>query len=87
MSYIKREPLLQIAKGLQRSAFGGPLIVRAIEEAPAEDVVEAIKCRDCKYALVGKDSKLRCDILYPSLSWVESDDFCSYAERKEENDG
>jgi hypothetical protein len=86
MSYIKREPLLQIAKELQGSAFGGPLIVRAIEEAPAEDVVAVIKCQDCKYALVGKDGKLRCDILYPSLFWVESDDFCSCAERKEDND-
>lgn len=87
MSYIKKEPLLQIAKELQKNnAFGAPLIVRAIEEAPVEDVAEVIKCRDCKYALVGKDGKLRCDILYPSLYWVESDDFCSCAERKEENE-
>ena len=33
MSYIKKEPLLQIAKELQgNDAFGAPLIVRAIEE-------------------------------------------------------
>ena len=87
MSYIKREPLLQKAKELQGDdAFGTPRIVREIENAPAEDVIEVIKCRDCKYALVGKDGKLRCDVLYPSLSWVGSDDFCSCAERKEENE-
>lgn len=40
MSYIKKEPLLQIAKELQGKVFGAPLIVRAIEEAPEEDVVE-----------------------------------------------
>ena len=40
MSYIKREPLLQIAKELQGGTFGSPLLVRAIEDAPAEDVVE-----------------------------------------------
>lgn len=40
MSYIKREPLLRIAKELQGKVFGSPLIVREIENAPAEDVVE-----------------------------------------------
>ena len=40
MSYIKREPLLQIAKELQGNVFGTPLIVRAIENAPEEDVTE-----------------------------------------------
>jgi hypothetical protein len=41
MSYIKKEPLLQRAKELQKDdAFGSPLIVRAIEEAPEEDVAE-----------------------------------------------
>ena len=41
MSYIKREPLLQMAKELQcNAAFGAPLIARAIEEAPEADVVE-----------------------------------------------
>lgn len=41
MSYIKKEPLLQLAKELQGdSAFGSPRIVMAIEDAPAEDVVE-----------------------------------------------
>lgn len=39
--YIKREPLLQIARQLQSDdAFGTPRIIREIENAPAEDVVE-----------------------------------------------
>lgn len=36
--YIKREPLLKIAKELQGNVFCGPLIVDAIEKAPAVDV-------------------------------------------------
>lgn len=41
MSYIKRETLLQKAKELLRDdAFGAARIVREIERAPAEDVVE-----------------------------------------------
>lgn len=63
MSYIKREPLLRIAKELQGGTFGSPLIVRAIEEAPTEDVAEVkhgewieqykgsrlVKCSVCGY--------------------------------------
>ena len=44
MSYIKKEPLLQIAKELQGKVFGSPLIIKAIEEAPEEDVVEVASC-------------------------------------------
>lgn len=41
MSYIKKEPLLRIAKELlSDDAFGSVRIVREIENAPAEDVVE-----------------------------------------------
>ena len=46
MSYIKKEPLLQIAKELQGKVFGSPLIVRAIENAPEEDVVEVMHGRN-----------------------------------------
>lgn len=47
---------------------------------------ELVRCKDCKYSYICRDGKLRCEILYPALSWVESNDFCSYAERKENND-
>ena len=40
MGYINKEPLLKIVKGIQGEVFGTPLIIRAIEEAPEEDVVE-----------------------------------------------
>lgn len=33
--YIEREPLLKLAKELQGNVFAGPLIVAAIENAPA----------------------------------------------------
>ena len=49
MSYIKREPLLATAKELQGKPFGAPLIVRAIESAPNEDVVKVVRCEDCIY--------------------------------------
>lgn len=45
--YIKREPILQIAKKLQGETFGSPIIVAAIENAPAENVVELNKIEPC----------------------------------------
>ena len=50
MSYIKREPLLATAREIQGKPFGAPLIVRAIENAPTEDVVEHGNCENKKKA-------------------------------------
>lgn len=50
MSYIEREPLLKKAKEVLGDAFGTPLIARMIEEAPAVDVVEVVRCKDCQCA-------------------------------------
>ncbi len=49
MSYIEREPLLEIAKRLQGGMFGAPLIVREIKNAPTSDVVKVVRCKDCKH--------------------------------------
>lgn len=88
MSYIKREPLLQIAKKLQGSAFGGPLIVRAIEEAPAEDVVEVVRCKDCKHYKEWEDGDITCS--FWTVDWdvtTKPNAFCSCGERRTSNDG
>lgn len=71
MSYIKKEPLLQNAKELQGKLFGAPLIVRAIENAPKEDVVEVVH---------GYNK----DFDYPSLfecsvcGWFDGDTYTGY---------
>ena len=87
MSYIKREPLLQIAKELQGGTFGSPLIVRAIEEAPTEDVVEVVRCKDCKRRNT-PDCKMwyQCVICGDYHHWERDEDFCSCGERRTENE-
>jgi hypothetical protein len=82
MSYIKREPLLQIAKELQGKVFGSPLIVKAIEEAPAEDVVRVVKCKDCKYH-EDLDGGVKCKRI-DGLLMIFPDDYCSYGRRTKE---
>jgi hypothetical protein len=91
MSYIKREPLLQIAKELQGQVFGAPLIVRAIEEAPEENVVEVCHCKDCVYCeqsylckKKGEESRLvyDCHVLYVR---VMPDFYCGFGQKEKEN--
>ena len=85
MSYIKKEPLLQNAKELQGKVFGAPLIVRTIENAPEEDVVEVrhgewipqwegarlVKCSVCGYEY--------CDL-------IECTDYCGNCGAKMDGD-
>ena len=35
---------------IDKYSFLPAFVVRAIEEAPAADVVEVVRCKDCKYA-------------------------------------
>lgn len=79
MSYIKREPLLQIAKELQGSAFSSPLIVKAIEDAPVEDVVEVVRCKDCVWYNIVNE----CCTNTRGLFLTTPDRYCSYGERRE----
>lgn len=45
---------------------------------PTADVVEVVRCKDCKYFLL---HKLAC--VYPNHNgWCTVDDYCSYGERK-----
>lgn len=83
MSYIKKEPLLQIAKEIQGKLFGAPLIVGAIENAPEEDVVEVIKCTHCKYCKMDKYwHELYCTKMSDDehTHWVPVGFYCGYGE-------
>ena len=54
---------------------------------PSADVVEVVRCRDCKYAkhpynLRGMESLCECEY---NNQTNKSDDFCSWGERKDKN--
>ena len=65
-----------------------------INEVPTADVVEVVRCKDCKYWDT-RDSKgiqgtCLCgekDFCYGSEFYPFADDYCSYGERREENEG
>lgn len=54
----------------------------AVNDAPAADVVEVVRCKDCKRSNFEKScSKYRCGYWLGMLRF--SNDFCSYGIRKE----
>ena len=83
--YIERRELIRYAEVELR--MQGDLFRRAVESCPTADVVEVVRCRDCKYYSV-----THCPITGHELSvclqgvsqqWVGENHFCSYGERKE----
>ena len=78
---------------LKEKAFSDPdttmsgealVYVQDIDEAPTVDAVPVVRCRDCKHwdKFVGEEHRGFC------FAWkVDSydEDFCSYGERKENN--
>lgn len=54
-----------------------------INSAPAADVVDVVRCKNCKH-LMFSDMYGECSQAHMGI--VRPDDFCSYGERKENND-
>ena len=63
-------------------------VIKAIAEMPAADVVEVVRCKDCKYYTDYMAYTKSFKSHYCSGGFVDSnmalhpDDFCSYGERK-----
>ena len=51
-----------------------------IDSAPAADVVEVVRCKDCRH-LMFSDMYGECSQAHMGI--VRPDDFCSYGERKD----
>ena len=54
-------------------------VIKRIEEFPTEDVVEVVRCKDCKFYGNGDCSVQSVRSMYPN-------DYCSYGIRKENTD-
>ena len=54
-----------------------------IKSSPAADVVEVVRCKDCKYAMPeGRENVYICKAMTnPNYCWA--DDYCSCGERRE----
>ena len=67
-------------------------VKRIVQELPAADVVEVVRCKDCKNAYMNSFSAQSCVAMCRflanrsngELAIVQQDDFCSRGERKED---
>jgi hypothetical protein len=59
----------------------GYFVLRMPEVAPAADVVEVVRCKDCKH-LMFSDCYGECSAGHYGI--VRPDHFCNYGERKED---
>ena len=56
------------------------MCIRRINRAQVADVVQIVRCKDCKYFISGV---CRHDL---AMNLSRDDDFCSYGERRKEDD-
>ena len=92
--YIERKPILKfIEDGLNNpdkaKSFGHDAIeiMAEVQYAPAADVVEVVRCKECKYRGIGwSNGKPCCGNLHAGMTAsveLKDDDFCSYGERRD----
>ena len=92
---FKKAEMLFRKSGYHRTAYVFLALKREIERMPAADVVPVVRCKDCKYAYINSFSRLSgsavCTLLAKisdgAAYQVQQDDFCSYGERKENENG
>lgn len=88
--YIKRkDAIVRLWKQLRRLSDIIPMgkdaagvAVRIIEDLPAADVAEVVRCKDC----IHNDQCKHRVVMWvedPINTWHKDIDFCSYGERKE----
>lgn len=86
--YISRKAAEERLDRLEREAYHNSVLWpdhveecrEAIREIPAADVVEVVRCKDCKH-YNPEATEWRCDIV-AGLVEPYDDDFCSYGERR-----
>lgn len=84
--YIRTDELLATARDGYHSDFGRSMadltsLREVIEDTPTADVVEVVRCKDCKH--FGKDMGYgKHDCKKYEMPYCLENDFCSYGERK-----
>ena len=65
--------------------YGLKIAIKDVKYQPTTDVVEVVRCKNCKY--FGKDMGYgKHDCKKYEMPYCLEDDFCSYGERKEQED-
>ena len=87
--YIEREALLEdLQAAVENGGMGGMVasaLKRYVKRAPAADVVQVVRCEDCKHAWIHPCGYVYChrDGRNAYEMTFNLDSFCSYGERKD----
>ena len=91
MRLIDAEPVIRNLTAMKSmyDAIALDGMIKGLEDAPTVDAVEVVRCKDCKYsyAFPPKYLHLYCERL-SSIGFapeVNTEDFCSYGERRNDN--
>ena len=95
--YIDREEMLSaVCRGCNEEFSDAPCepsacaMLRELKKIPTADVVEVVRCRDCKHATFyscKNDACYRGIICEYRIGTDDENFFCGYGERKEQKDG
>lgn len=86
--YIERKAVINKVNEIQAHfdngdiRYGIELAIQTIKDTPTADVVEVVRCKDCRHYVAEyctRDIKSRTNMFY-----MRADDFCSYGGRKDE---
>ena len=95
--YIEREALIEEIKERNRNTCNGSMsclqMKRMVEKVPAADVAPVVRCRECKHYMEHR-TRRHGQLIYTCLRMAKyelayhvcPDDFCSYGERKDDDE-
>ena len=81
--YIEREAIRNELYEADAITMKG---IEILNNFPAADVVEVVRCKGCKHWENGKDYEPYCNHFGNMMSDTKADDYCSYGERKTQED-
>ena len=76
LEHLREDPLFPFVEKYGMSGV--------IESMPTVDAVPVIRCRDCKYNSNTDGNYVKCNIIPQMFGKTPDDNYCSWAERKEE---
>lgn len=88
MNYIEREKALKVVADIMsdcKVSHKHRALNRNIKQIPTADVVEVVRCKDCKYftkEMIADDLEYICNF-FGGMITISPDYYCSYSERRE----
>lgn len=85
-SSIESSGVSMYKKGRRDGLVLANAILKDDKRIPVSDVIEVVRCKDCKYAKKSKDvlGVPDYECLKTDITCLDADDFCSYGEREDE---